>query len=302
MPETVSDPVALFGFDGAFLRKLERLAVASRKPLAGPQAGPRRSPRRGASVEFADFRDYSAGDDFRRIDWKAYARLERLFLRLYSAEEMTTVTILMDMSASMRFGEPSKALTVARLAAILAYIGLASYDRVAVAAWSRHIDRYLQPRSGKAAVSEVWRGIASLANSPSEDTDFRALGELGRYGTRAGLAVVLSDLLTESDWQGGLRALQAAGQEVNVIQVLAPEELHPEIRGDWTLKDAEGIRGVEATISPRLLRRYAEELAAHTEAIASFCRRQGIAYTQLSTADSLDDTILTGLHRSGMVG
>jgi uncharacterized protein (DUF58 family) len=98
-----------FGFDSAFLQKLERLALVNRRPMIGPSAGPRRSPRHGASVEFADYRDYSPGDDFRRIDWNAYARFERLFLRLYSAEEMTTLTLFLDHSASMRFGEPSPA-------------------------------------------------------------------------------------------------------------------------------------------------------------------------------------------------
>src|SRR5919205_2400767 len=106
MADSPGDPLVRFGFDGAFLRKLERLAVASRRPLPGMTSGPRRSPRRGSSVEFADFRDYAPGDDFRRIDWNAYARLDRLFLRLYRAEEMTTLAILLDHSPSMRFGKP----------------------------------------------------------------------------------------------------------------------------------------------------------------------------------------------------
>jgi uncharacterized protein (DUF58 family) len=296
------DPAALFGFDSAFLARLERLAVLNRQAAPGLSAGPRRSTRRGASVEFADFRDYAPGDDFRRIDWNAYARLERLFLRLYSAEEMTTLTLFLDRSVSMRFGDPSKALTAGRLAAVLAYIALHNYDRVALAAWSNTLDSYIPPRSGRVAIPRVWGDIAGVIDNLSGETDVAALARFGRYRRGRGLAVVLTDLLTESDWRAGLRGLRAAGQEVSVIQVLAREEIAPDVRGDWRLTDVEGGREVDITASPRLLRRYAEEFAAHTETIRLFCRREGIAYVQLPTDLPLADAVLSGLHAGGLVG
>src|SRR5947209_13616016 len=104
-----SSTASFFGFDPSFLARLERLTLLNKRPLVGPSAGPRRSLQRGSSVEFADFRNYAEGDDFRRIDWNAYARLDRLFLRLYTAEQMTTVTLFLDQSNSMHFGEPTKA-------------------------------------------------------------------------------------------------------------------------------------------------------------------------------------------------
>lgn len=293
---------ATFGFDGAFLQKLERLALLNRRPIPGPSAGPRRSPRRGSSVEFADFRDYSPGDDFRRIDWKALARLDRLFLRLYSAEEMTTVTLCLDHSASMSFGEPPKALTCARLAAVFSYVALHSFDRVAVAGWGEGADRYLPPMSGKGNVPQVWNYIAGLMDTPSGGTNMAALRQTMGHRRQRGLAVVISDLLTDGDWRMGLRGLQAAGQEVHVIQVLSPDELNPTVRGDWKLRDAETGRDLEITISPRVLKRYAAELEAHTTAIREFCRRSGMTYLQLPSDVPLGDLMLRSLYRSGVVG
>lgn len=293
---------ATFGFDSAFLHRLERMAVLSRRRLASPSSGLHRSPRHGSSVEFADYRDYTVGDDFRRVDWKAYARLDRLFLRLYSAEDSSTVTLLLDRSSSMSFGAPPKALTAARLAAVFSLVALHTYDRVAVAGWAEGIDRYLPPQSGTGAVGRVWRFIADLMSSPAARTDLGALRTYARLSKRPGLAIVISDLLTDSDWRSGLRALQASGQEVHLIQVLSPDELRPELHGDWRLRDAESDLAVEVSVSQRLLRRYEDELTAHTEEIQGFCRHAGITYLQLGSDASLPDTVLTTLRRAGVIG
>lgn len=294
-------PGELFGFDGTFLKRLEQLSLLNRRPLTGLQAGPRRSPRRGSSVEFADFREYSPGDDFRRIDWNSFARLDRLFLRLYSAEEMTTLTLFLDHSRSMAFGEPAKSLTAARLAAILSYLSLHSDDRVAVAGWGDCVDRFFPARGGTAAIPVVWRTIAEIVAAPDGPTDAAALRRHSRLHRGSGIAVVLSDLMTDSDWRAGLQALRGAGQEVNVVQILAPAEIEPEIRGDWTLRDSESGARVEVTTSPRLLRRYHDALDAHLEEVQAFCHRQGIAYLQISSALPLDAEALRALRTARMI-
>jgi uncharacterized protein (DUF58 family) len=291
-----------FGFDSAFLQRLERLTVLNRRPLQGPIAGPRRSPRHGASVEFADFRNYVTGDDFRRIDWNAYARLDRLFLRLYRAEEITVVTIFLDHSISMRFGDPSKSLTAGRVAAVLSYVALHNYDTVAIAGWGEKIDHYLPGQSGKIAVPRVWRTIAQLVDTPAPATDFASLRKYGKYRRGPGIAVVLSDFLTDSDWRAGLRSLRATGQEVTAIQILAGEEIEPTLRGDWKLVDAETGAQAEVTISPHLLRRYREALERHTTAISDFCRREGIAFVRLESDVDLAGTVLTDLRVAGVLG
>jgi uncharacterized protein (DUF58 family) len=293
---------ATFGFDNAFLRRVERLSVLNRQALRGPSAGPRNSTRHGTSVEFADFRNYVTGDDFRRVDWKAFARLDRLFLRLYRAEELAVVTIFLDHSESMEFGEPSKALTGGRLAAILSYIALHNYDTVAVAGWGDRIDTYLPGQSGNAAIPAVWRAIAGLVDTPVSATDFRCLRNYGKYRQGPGIAVVISDFMTDSDWRSGLRALRAAGQEVNVIQVLSPEEIEPPLRGDWKLVDVETGSGTEVTLSPRLLRAYQEALEEHIAGISDFCRREGNAFIQLRSDVDLTGTVLADLQAVGVLG
>lgn len=291
----------LFGFDSAFLRKLEQVGLASRRPISGPSTGPRRSARHGSSAEFADYREYAPGDDVRRVDWNAYARLDRLFLRLFSAEEVATLTLFLDHSRSMEFGTPPKALAAARLAAVFSYIALFGHDHVAVAGWSDAVDQYLPPQSGTYAVARVWRFIDALMRRPEGNTDFRSLGRGGPQRHRGGLAVVLSDFLTESDWRAGLLALQASGQEVVVVQVLAREEIDPDLRGDWELRDVETGVTLEVTGTTRLLRRYQDSLAEHLAALRDFCRAHRIAYLLISADESIEETLLSRLQLSGIV-
>jgi uncharacterized protein (DUF58 family) len=290
-----------FGFDSAFLARLERLSIPNRRPVQGPTAGPRRSRRHGASVEFADYRTYTPGDDFRRVDWKAYARLDRIFLRLYQAEEIAVVTILLDHSTSMGFGIPSKALTAGRLAAIFSYVALHSYDTLALAGWGQKIDRYMSGQTGRAAIPRVWKTIAEMIDTPVPATDFSSLRSYGNLRRGAGLAIVLSDFMTDTDWRGGLRSLRATGQEVAAIQILAPDEMDPQLRGDWKLIDAETGLETEVTLSPRLLKRYQEALEQHTASINDFCRREGIAFLQLRSDVDLTEIALRDLRAAGIL-
>src|SRR6478672_10090561 len=120
--------------DPAFMARLDQLDLMSRKLLAGKMKGERRSKRRGQSVEFADYRNYVIGDDLRFIDWNIYARLERLFLKLFLEEEDLSLYLLIDVSKSCDFGEPNKAMYIKQVAAALGYVGLVNYNRVTIAA------------------------------------------------------------------------------------------------------------------------------------------------------------------------
>src|SRR5690242_6698871 len=154
-------------FDEAFLRQLERLLLLMRSPVRGGLKGGRRSVKRGQSVEFADFRDYTLGDDLRQLDWNVFARLEKLFVKLFVEEEDVTITFLLDASASMASGTPSKLQFAKRAAAALGYIGLASEDRVAIASLG-----------GRAARRQLaLRGSGRV---------FRLLSALSAIGTAAG--------------------------------------------------------------------------------------------------------------------
>jgi uncharacterized protein (DUF58 family) len=195
----------------------------------------------------------------------------------------------------MRFGEPSKSLAAARLAAVFSYIALFGHDHVAVAGWTDAVDRYLPPQSGTQAVTRVWHFIDALMRRPEGATDFGSLRHGGPLRRRGGLAIVLSDFLTDSDWRAGLLALQAGGQEVVVVQVLARDELEPDLRGDWELRDVETGATLEVTGTSRLLRRYHESLREHLDVLQAFCRTHRMPYLLAGSDDSLEETLLRRL-------
>jgi uncharacterized protein (DUF58 family) len=291
----------MLGLDAAFIGRLDRLALITRQRMRGLGAGPRRSLATGSSVEFADYRTYAPGDDFRRLDWSAYARLERLFLRIFEAEENATIHLFVDCSTSMSGGTPPKSLLARQIAASLAYLALTGYDRVAVMGVAGRLGPYLPPRSGRDRAPEVWRFLAEL---PDEGpTALEALRGYEAYTRNPGLSVVITDLLSDCDWKAGLRALRGAcRQEITLLQVLAPEELQPVLDGDWTLQDRETGERLEVSVAPALLRRYQERLAAYTAEIDEWCRKQQITFLQISGATAIDEIVLRLLRRSGVIG
>ena len=325
---------ALFNAD--FMRKLERLSLVSRKLKAGRMKGERRSPKRGQSVEFADYRNYTHGDDLRRVDWNAYARMERLFIKLFQEEEDLTVHILLDASKSMDWGDPqditltapvapidsesravggivapqpgvnthdqNKLVYARRTAAALGYIALSNLDRLTFTAFSKAgLQRYSAVR-GKGHAVSLMRFIAGVHAEGATDLDLM----LKQYASQAkypGLLFVLSDFLVEGGGIEGLKALQAAGHEVNVIHVLAPAEVHPELAliGDLRLKDIETGATQEVSIDGTILDLYREKFEAWQSGIEEFCRRRGINYLQVTTDQPFEDLVLHYLRRRGIL-
>src|SRR5919206_3238173 len=177
LPSSV-DPTV---FDEAFLRQLERLTLLLRSPVRGGLKGGRRSVKRGQSVEFADYRDYALGDDLRQLDWNVYARLEKLFVKLFVEEEDVTVTFVVDASASMAAGRPPKLLFAKRAAAALGYIGLASEDRVAVSVLGGRSARRQASLRGS---GRVFRLLANLSSIEPADGPTDLLASARRAGAQ----------------------------------------------------------------------------------------------------------------------
>src|SRR5262245_17147059 len=205
-------------FDEAFLRQLERLLLLMRSPVRGGLKGGRRSVKRGQSVEFADYRDYTLGDDLRQLDWNVYARLERLFVKLFVEEEDVTVTLVIDASASMAGGQPAKLLFAKRAAAALGYIALASEDRVAVVALA---GRTARRRSAMRGSGRVFRLLGDLSSVDPADgtTDLVAAARHAAAQLHGrGVVILLSDLLDPAA-DRVIRELAATGSEPLVLQV-----------------------------------------------------------------------------------
>ena len=288
-------------FDEAFLRQLERLLLIMRSPVRGGLKGGRRSVKRGQSVEFADYREYTLGDDLRQLDWNVYARLERLFVKLFVEEEDVTVTLLVDASASMAAGHPSKLLFAKRAAAALGYIGLASEDRIAVTALN---GRTARRRASLRGSGRVFRLLADLSAIQSADgvTDLVAAARHAAAQLHGrGVIVLLSDLL-DPGADRVIRELAATGSELIVLHVLSPDELDPPLEGDLRLVDSETGDRVDITADIATIDAYKTRLAAWKEDFADLAARRGASYVDLASDVNLADLMFAELRRRRVLG
>lgn len=287
-------------FDNKFLQRLETLSLVTRKNVIGRQAGERRSARRGNSVEFADYRTYTTGDDFRKIDWNAYARLEKLFIKLYMEEQETTIHVLIDASASMNWGGPNKFRLARQLAGALGYLGLVNFDRVAVGLCGATLGSFFGPVRGRSAVWRLWEFLSSAESEGATDLNASLRGLAGRRPA-PGAAVVISDFLSASGYREGVSFLQNLRQEVTLIQVLSPDELDPTLDGDLRLIDVETGAPQEVSVTSSLLEEYRRRLATFTTDLEEFSRARGISFLQVPSNVPLEDLVLRTLRRTGLV-
>ncbi len=283
----------------AELTLLGRLDLAYRRSRSGLYAGERRSPRAARSPEFSDFRPYVPGDDFRQIDWRAYARLERLTLRLYVAEEEACLNVVLDASESMALGTPPKWHAARRLAAALAFLGLAAMDRVTLGTLD---GRSLPPLRGRDGVGRIWQFLQDVEPGGEAGPD-----DLARQRwLRPGMTVVISDFLNAddegvaADWAPALAALGSRRQELVLWQVLAPDEERPQITGDLKLVDPETGRDREITITPAVVEDYERALAALRDRLSRASEATGGRFLSSDSGLDLEGTMLAGL-RVGVV-
>ena len=287
MPEPLLDP--------RLLARLEALQLGTRRRLAGHLAGEHRSPRHGSSLDFADYRDYHPGDDFRRIDYHLYARLDVLLLRLFEAEDEVQLRLLVDTSGSMATG--GKLAQAARVAAALGFVALVRRDPVTLHTFP--LDRPAPRFTGRAAASALFAALGRL--QPGGETRFApAVTHLLSRPGPPGLTVVCSDLLTP-DWEAGLARLPARGADLVVVHVLAPEDLRPELVGDMDLIDAEHGGRVAVSLSPEAVDAYARMASDWVDEVAARCRRAGAAYVRVMAGDDLEPLLLGTWRQSGVL-
>ena len=284
----------------ALLAQLERLELVSRKIYRGQMKGERRSPRKGQSVEFADFRNYVPGDDIRFIDWNTYARLEKLFLKLFLEEEDLHFYAVLDASPSMDFGTPSKFDFARQIAAALGFIGLVRSDRVRIETLGQ------SPR----APGPVFRGRRSLGRmqqylSGMEAGERISLADGVRNfclrNSGRGILVLISDLMDKQGYETALRYLVSRQMDVYVIHVLSAEELEPELRGDVRLVDCEDGDVTEITSSAPLLARYKRTLGEFLGQAREFCNRRGVAYALARNDLPVEQLVAGYLRKQGLV-
>ncbi|MFN4243703.1 MAG: DUF58 domain-containing protein [Tepidisphaerales bacterium] len=306
------------------LPRLDRLDVLSRKVLAGKLRGERRSKRRGQSVEFADYRNYVVGDDLRHIDWNIYGRLDRLFLKMFLEEEDLSLYVVADLSASMNFGTPNKALYARRVAAALAYVGLVHHNRVVVyglgarvkptGPWAgRSGGGAGEGSSGGVVESGAMRGrvrvpkmldfLSRLTPSPpGEAVSLEAALRRVTLSARVrGVVVLISDFLDPAGYERSLRPLLGGRYDVYAVQILSPEEIDPTLAGDLRLKDVEDGAEAEVSVNAALLKQYRATVNAYCLGLKQHVVRRGGQYLFSSTAVPFDTLVLAYLRQRGLL-
>lgn len=283
------------------MARLDQLDIMSRKLLAGKMKGERRSKRRGQSVEFADYRNYTIGDDLRFIDWNIYARLDRLFLKLFLEEEDLSLYILVDISKSCDFGTPNKAQYLKKVAAALGYIGLVNYNRVHVSAMSEGIVAETGALRGRRRVAQMIDFVSKL--QPSGASHFAETCKRFALAHRQkGVCVILSDFFVKEGFERGLRYVTGGKYDLFCVQVLSPQEIDPDLTGDLKLKDVEDDDFAEVSITQPLVAQYKKNLNAYCLSLKDYLTRRGATYLFSSTAVPFDTLVLNYLRDRGLLG
>ena len=290
-------------FDDEFQRKLETLALVSRRVFAGRMRAERRSKKQGSGVEFADHRAYVPGDDFRFVDWNVYQRFGRLLVRLYEEEEDLSIYLIVDCSASMAFGTPSKFDQARRLCAALAYVGLANLDRVTVVGvgGEGHVRR-LAPTRGKNRIFKVLHFLEQLEASGATDLG-TSLQTFVAQHKRRGLAILLSDLYDPTGFENGINVLRYNKFEPYVLHLVEPPggfAGQEAIVGDINVYDCETGEEREVTVTEQVLRNVREAHREYDAAIQRFCTRAHVPHFAAPTGVPFDELMLGLLRRGGL--
>ena len=277
--------------DEAFLKKLEKLKIITKKRGKGPEKGDHKAFRTGDGLEFLDYRKYNPGDDLRYVDWSVYGRLDKLFIKLFHAEESQTVHILLDMSRSMGFGSPPKYLSAKKIAAAVSYICLSNLDKAGMISFAETILHQRPPVRGKKTYPETLSFLLSL--KPSGKTDLN--GCLAHYASickNPGIAIIISDLFDPKGYEDGLLALTHKKFDIHLVQVLDQEERFCAKSGNLLLTEIETGERKATFIDTALLKRYREKVDSYLSAIQSYCSRYGINYYLHETNNPFEDFLM----------
>ena len=287
-------------FDSEFLKKLEYLYIISKKIFAGRIKAERRSTRRGVSVEFADYRNYTAGDDFRYIDWNAFARLDELLLKLYEEREDLHIYFLVDASRSMTYGELPKLMYAKRVAAALAYIGLSNLDRVSISAFTDADTNRLPTERGKGKIFTVLDFLDGIDGTGETNLE-RSFRNFVHTTKRRGLIVLISDLFDPSGFADGLNVLKFQKHDLFVIHIVDEKETNPELLGDYHLVDVETDELRPVTINESHLKRYKALFQKYCDDLDRYCIQREIGLVRTTTQSPFEELILRIFRMGGFV-
>lgn len=276
------------------LKQISALHFLPRQAVLGRVGGKQLSKRKGLSLEFAEHRNYLAGDDYRYIDWNLYGRLDRLFVKVFSREEDYPVYLLVDRSKSMRIG--GKLQYACKLAGALGYIALKDQNRLGVYPFSSklEVEQAWYPRSGWQQTLSMFGFLQTLEEGEATDLN-HALSQFASLNLNRGLVLIFSDMFSEQGYQEGLIAVRSARFSVGVLHVLAEPDLNPQLQHEVWLTCAERGPARRHLSGPESVRAYGRALARYIEQLQAFCHHHEIGYLQLPTTLPLERAILERL-------
>ena len=299
MAETAVDAL----FDRDFLRRLEALSLAARQLVRGRMKAERRSSARGSSVEFAEYRPFTHGDDWRYIDWNAFARWKQLVLKLFVEEEDLYIHLLLDGTASMNWGEPSKFDYARRTAAGLAYLALSNLDRVSVTPLGAEPQQWWFPVRGRDRFLPLLQYLAAVPVTGSGAQLELAARKWQTMKPRRGLVVFISDLWG-ADRGDALRAMDRiryGRHELAVIQIMDEAEQTAGAAGEYELVDAEYGTRRKIVLDRASAREFEDNFRHYQESINAYCRRHRVPLLQVNTRLPVIDLLLKSLQQGGFV-
>jgi len=290
-------------FDTDFLRKLERLHLVAKRLSWAALKGEHAVSRKGFSLEFSDYRRYQPGDDLRYVDWNIYRRLERLLVKVFTAEEEMNIYLLVDTSRSMALeaeGAPTKLDYAKKVAAALGYIGLKNLDRVGGAAFATALQKPLALGRGRKQILSMFNFLSKLSAS-GETHLHAAVHTFTNLFPHPGFVVIVSDLFDPAGWRRALEELTAKGYQLLIIHIVDERELQPKAWGDVALVDVEGGRERKFFLDDDLVRRFQAELAGYFKEIENVCAGRRIDYLRTSTQVPFDEFVLQTLRQVSSV-
>jgi len=287
-------------FDKDYFSALKKVNLNINQKLSSGSQGGRKSKAKGVSVEFSDFREYALGDDFRRIDWNAYGRLDKLFIKVFMEEREGIFNIFLDSSASMDFGEKNKKIMSLRVAGALTYIALNNLDRVNINTMN---EGKLFPLKGGSNSKSFQNIIANLS-----EVEFKGKTNISKSICKSnlkkrGVSIIISDFLDSlgvKELEKSLRYLAYNKQEIILIQVLSEEEINPKIDREVTLIDNECDEKVKLTLNSRVIEAYKSELKKYNKNLEKAVTKYGGALIKVSTEEKIEEIILKDLSRKGI--
>lgn len=284
-----------------FLQNLELLQTLIKNNVAGQFGGNRKSKTYGSSCEFADYRDYMAGDDITKIDWNAYARFEKLYLKLYLDERQMHTRIYIDASKSMKHGGGNKDEQAIRIAAAIAYMSVNEMDKVSV--YVIHGNQCEELIKGMLGKESFLNAIGKLNEIEFDGDSYISEAIIPtRVGYGDGLSVIISDYLTDNDYESAIDHLTSKKRDILCLQILSQEELNPQVRGKMHLFDSEDLnKYYRKNINRDIINAYKMALEYATGRIRNYCASRGAAYSLVSSRDPLTKVFFENFINEGVL-